>query len=242
MTLIECRGLTREYRRGENVIRPLDGLDLDVPRGDFLALMGPSGSGKTTLLNLIAGIDRPTRGTLVIDGTDLAQLGRSRLAAWRSEHVGYVFQLYNLVPVLTAYENVELPLLLHRMSAKQRHDRVAEALELVGIADRHGHYPRQLSGGQEQRVAIARAIVTDPTILVADEPTGDLDKASASAVMQLLQRLNRELGKTIVMVTHDPGTTRYAKRTLHLDKGRLVRETGPAADAEIAAVPEEVAA
>jgi len=242
VTLIECRGLTREYRRGENVIRPLDGLDLDVPRGDFLALMGPSGSGKTTLLNLIAGIDRPTRGTLVIDGTDLAQLGRSRLAAWRSEHVGYVFQLYNLVPVLTAYENVELPLLLHRMSAKQRHDRVAEALELVGIADRHGHYPRQLSGGQEQRVAIARAIVTDPTILVADEPTGDLDKASASAVMQLLQRLNRELGKTIVMVTHDPGTTRYAKRTLHLDKGRLVRETGPAADAEIAAVPEEVAA
>lgn len=242
MTLIECRGLTREYRRGENVIRPLDGLDLDVPRGDFLALMGPSGSGKTTLLNLIAGIDRPTRGTLVIDGTDLAQLGRSRLAAWRSEHVGYVFQLYNLVPVLTAYENVELPLLLHRMSAKQRHDRVAEALELVGIADRHGHYPRQLSGGQEQRVAIARAIVTDPTILVADEPTGDLDKASASAVMQLLQRLNRELGKTIVMVTHDPGTTRYAKRTLHLDKGRLVRETGPAAGAEIAAVPEEVAA
>lgn len=242
MTLIECRGLTREYHRGENVIRPLDGLDLDVPRGDFLALMGPSGSGKTTLLNLIAGIDRPTRGTLVIDGTDLAQLGRSRLAAWRSEHVGYVFQLYNLVPVLTAYENVELPLLLHRMSAKQRHDRVAEALELVGIADRHGHYPRQLSGGQEQRVAIARAIVTDPTILVADEPTGDLDKASASAVMQLLQRLNRELGKTIVMVTHDPGTTRYAKRTLHLDKGRLVRETGPAADAEIAAVPEEVAA
>lgn len=231
MTLIECRKLTREYRKGENVIRPLDELDLDVPRGDFLALMGPSGSGKTTLLNLIAGIDSPTGGSLVIDGTDLATLSRNRLAAWRSEHVGYVFQLYNLVPVLTAYENVELPLLLRKMGRRARHDRVMESLGRVGIADRADHYPRQLSGGQEQRVAIARAIVGDPDILVADEPTGDLDKPSAHAVMGLLQELNTELDKTIIMVTHDPKTTEYAKRTLHLDKGRLV-EHGVAVERE----------
>ena len=222
MTLIECRKLTREYRKGDNVIRPLDELDLDVPAGDFLALMGPSGSGKTTLLNLIAGIDSPTSGSLTIDGTNLARLSRSKLAAWRSQHVGYVFQLYNLVPVLTAYENVELPMLLHRMSKRQRHDRVMTALDRVGIADRADHFPRQMSGGQEQRVAIARAIVTEPAILVADEPTGDLDKPSAHAIMTLLQELNRELGKTIIMVTHDPHTTDYSKRTLHLDKGRLV--------------------
>jgi putative ABC transport system ATP-binding protein len=222
MTLIECRQLTREYSKGDNVIRPLDGLDLDVPREDFLALMGPSGSGKTTLLNLIAGIDSPTGGSLIIEGTNLAELSRNQLAAWRSANVGYVFQLYNLVPVLSAYENVELPLLLHPLSRKERAERVGRALELVGIADRHDHFPRQLSGGQEQRVAIARAIVTDPAILVADEPTGDLDKSSAHAVMTLLQNLNRELGKTIIMVTHDPATTNYAKRTLHLDKGRLV--------------------
>ncbi len=222
MTLIECRQLTREYRKGDNVIRPLDALDLDVPRGDFLALMGPSGSGKTTLLNLIAGIDSPSGGSLVIDGTDLATLSRNSLAAWRSEHVGYVFQLYNLVPVLTAYENVELPLLLRPMGRRERAERVAGALERVGIADRHDHFPRQLSGGQEQRVAIARAIVTDPAIIVADEPTGDLDKASAHDVMTLLQELNGGLGKTIIMVTHDPKTTDYARRTLHLDKGRLV--------------------
>jgi putative ABC transport system ATP-binding protein len=227
MTLIECRGLTREYRKGENIIRPLDGLDLDIPRGDFLALMGPSGSGKTTLLNLIAGIDSPTEGSLVVDGVDLATLSRNKLAAWRSEHVGYVFQLYNLVPVLTAYENVELPLLLFPMSRGERRRRVIDALERVGIADRADHFPRQLSGGQEQRVAVARAIVTDPTILVADEPTGDLDKPSAHAVMTLLQRLNRELGKTIIMVTHDPKTTDYAERTLHLDKGRLVESGVP---------------
>ncbi len=222
MTLIKCRGLSREYRKGENTIRPLDGLDLDIPRGDFLALMGPSGSGKTTLLNLIAGIDSPTSGSLVIDGVDIASLPAGRLAAWRSAHVGYIFQLYNLVPVLTAYENVELPLLLHTLSRRERHRRVAEALELVGIADRHDHFPRQLSGGQEQRVAIARAIVTGPTIIVADEPTGDLDKPSAHAVMRLLQRLNQEMGMTVIMVTHDPHTTEYARRTLHLDKGRLV--------------------
>ena len=224
MTMIECRGLTREYTKGDNTIRPLDGLDLDVPRADFLALMGPSGSGKTTLLNLIAGIDSPTSGQLIIDATDIATLSRNKLAAWRSAHVGYIFQLYNLVPVLTAYENVELPLLLRPLTREERHQRIMSALERVGIADRKTHFPRQLSGGQEQRVAIARAIVTDPNILVADEPTGALDKPSARAVMKLLQQLNTELGKTIIMVTHDPSTTEYASRTLHLDKGRLVEQ------------------
>ena len=224
MTLIECRQLTREYHKGDSIIRPLDALDLEVPAGDFLALMGPSGSGKTTLLNLIAGIDSPTRGSLIIDGTDISTLSQRKLAAWRSTHVGYVFQLYNLVPVLTAYENVELPLLLHRMTRRERHDRITEALDRVGISDRAEHYPRQLSGGQEQRVAIARAIVTDPRILVADEPTGDLDKPSALAVMKLLCMLNEQLGKTIIMVTHDPKTTEFARRTLHLDKGRLVTQ------------------
>lgn len=222
MSFITCDNLTREYKKGGSTIRPLDGLDFEIERGEFVALMGPSGSGKTTLLNLIAGIDSPTGGSLVIDGQDLAGLSRNALAAWRSANVGYVFQLYNLVPVLTAYENVELPLLLHDLSKKVRHERVMQALERVGIADRSDHFPRQLSGGQEQRVAIARAIVTDPAILVADEPTGDLDKESAHAVMRLIQMLNSELGKTIVMVTHDPKTTDYAGRTLHLDKGRLV--------------------
>jgi putative ABC transport system ATP-binding protein len=224
MALIECRGLTRAYRKGGAEIRPLDGLDLDVEEGTFLALMGPSGSGKTTLLNLVAGIDRPTAGSLRVDGTDLSSLSRSKLAAWRAEYVGYIFQLYNLVPVLTAYENVELPLLLHKLSAKQRHEKVALALDLVGLADRHDHYPRQLSGGQEQRVAIARAIVADPKIVVADEPTGDLDATSAASVMRLLQRLHRELGRTLIMVTHDPKTAAYADRTLHLEKGKLVME------------------
>ncbi len=222
MNFITCRDLTREYKKGDTIIKPLDGVDLDITSGDFLALMGPSGSGKTTLLNLVAGIDSPTNGSLVIDGTDLSKLSRNKLAAWRSKHVGYVFQLYNLVPVLTAYENVELPLLLHDLSKKQRHERIQIALERVGISDRAEHFPRQLSGGQEQRVAIARAIATDPDIIVADEPTGDLDKSSAHAVMQLLQTLNSELGKTIVMVTHDPKTTEYATRTLHLEKGKLV--------------------
>lgn len=220
--LIQCRRLTKTYKKGDNTITPLQELDLDVPAGDFLALMGPSGSGKTTLLNLIAGIDRPSGGQLVIGGTDIATLSRSRLADWRSVNVGYVFQLYNLVPVLTAYENVELPLLLHRMSARERHERVRTALQLVGIADRHDHYPRQLSGGQEQRVAIARAIVADPMIIVGDEPTGDLDEESARAVMDLLTRLCAELGKTLILVTHDARCAAYAKRTLHLEKGRLV--------------------
>ncbi len=240
MTLIQCRDLTREYRRGDNIIRPLDGLNLDIERGEFLALMGPSGSGKTTLLNLIAGIDHPTSGSLVVDGEDLADMSRNKLAAWRSTHVGYVFQLYNLVPVLTAYENVELPLLLHKLTRSQRHARIIEALKRTGIADRADHYPRQLSGGQEQRVAIARAIVTAPTILVADEPTGDLDKPSAQAVMQLLRSLNRELGKTIIMVTHDPDTALHAQRTLHLDKGRLAQDPLEQPTPEAVDVGEEV--
>lgn len=237
--LIQCRDLTREYRKGDNIIRPLDGLDLDVPSGEFLALMGPSGSGKTTLLNLIAGIDTPTGGSLVIDGVNIATLGRSKLAAWRSATVGYIFQLYNLVPVLTAFENVELPLLLHSMSRAKRRERVMEALDLVGIADRADHFPRQLSGGQEQRVAIARAIATDPPILVADEPTGDLDKPSAHAIMALLQQLNSEMGRTIIMVTHDPHTTEYARRTVRLDKGRLVEDAAPT---PAAAAPQEALA
>ena len=220
--LIQCRALTRTYKRGPETITPLDSLNLDVQAGEFLALMGPSGSGKTTLLNLIAGIDRPTSGSLRIGGVEVSGLSRGRLADWRSNSVGYVFQLYNLVPVLTAYENVELPLLLHSMSGRERHAKVTTALELVGIADRAGHYPRQLSGGQEQRVAIARAIVADPAIIVADEPTGDLDKASAAAIMDLLGRLSREVGKTLIMVTHDPQSATHAGRTLHLDKGRLV--------------------
>lgn len=238
--IIECRKLTKEYAKGEQVIRPLDDLDLEVERGAFLALMGPSGSGKTTLLNLIAGIDQPTSGKLIVDGQDISHLSRSKLADWRSRMIGYVFQLYNLVPVLTAYENVELPMLLHPITRRQRHQRVARALELVGLTDRHDHYPRQLSGGQEQRVAIARAIVTDPAILVADEPTGDLDKPSALAIMELLQRLNDELGKTLIMVTHDPQTAEYADLTLHLDKGRLA-ESGVHVPAHESLDREEVA-
>jgi putative ABC transport system ATP-binding protein len=222
MSFIECVSLTREYAKGENTIRPLDNLSLTVKKGEFIGLMGPSGSGKTTLLNLIAAIDTPTSGKLIVDGINLAELSRNKLAAWRSGNVGYVFQLYNLVPVLTAYENVELPLLLHNLSRRGRHKRIRETLEIVGIADRHDHFPRQLSGGQEQRVAIARAIVTDPSIIVADEPTGDLDKSSATDIMLLLQRLNVEHNKTIIMVTHDPSTTAYATRTLHLEKGGLV--------------------
>jgi putative ABC transport system ATP-binding protein len=222
MTLIQCRGLARTYRRGSEEITPLDDLDLDIEAGQFVALMGPSGSGKTTLLNLLAGIDRPTRGSLVIDGRDVHRLSGGALARWRAEAVGYIFQLYNLVPVLTAYENVELPLLLHGLSRKERHRRVAAALDLVGIADRMDHRPNQLSGGQEQRVAIARAIVTDPTIILADEPTGDLDRESATRIMELLSRLNRDLGRTVIMVTHDPKTTSWCDTLLHLEKGRLV--------------------
>jgi len=222
MATIECRGLRKDYRRGDQVIHTLMGVDLSIDAGGFVALMGPSGSGKTTLLNLLAGIDRPTAGTIEVDGTDIARLGRAGLARWRSGNVGYVFQLYNLVPVLTAYENVELPLLLHPIDRAERHRRVSEALELVGLAERHAHLPRQLSGGQEQRVAIARAIVTRPRLLLADEPTGDLDRESAGQVMDLLARLNRELGQTLVMVTHDPATAARAARTVRLDKGQII--------------------
>ncbi len=222
MNFIACENLTRSYRKGDALITPLADLNLQIERGEFVALMGPSGSGKTTLLNLIAGIDRPTSGALTIDGRQISSLSRAQLADWRSRYIGYIFQLYNLVPVLTAYENVELPLLLRNLSRRERHERTASALALVGLADRHDHFPRQLSGGQEQRVAIARAIVTDPLIIVADEPTGDLDAASAHAILDLLGRLNRELGKTLIMVTHDPRCASHAGRVLHLEKGRLV--------------------
>jgi putative ABC transport system ATP-binding protein len=224
MSFIQCHQLTRTYKRGTQEITPLDHLDLSVHQGEFLALMGPSGSGKTTLLNLIAGIDRPTSGQLIIQGTDLARIKRSALTTWRRDNVGYIFQLYNLIPVLTAYENVELPLLLQPLSRKERHERVETALNMVGIANRHDHYPRQLSGGQEQRVAIARAIATEPKIIVADEPTGDLDKSSANDILTLLQRLSGEMKCTLIMVTHDPSATDYANRVLHLEKGKLVEE------------------
>jgi putative ABC transport system ATP-binding protein len=222
------------YRKGGSTITPLEQLDLDVEAGEFLALMGPSGSGKTTLLNLIAGIDKATAGSLKVAGRELATLTRSQLAAWRSEYIGYIFQLYNLVPTLTAYENVELPLLLHPLNRRERHRKVALALDLVGVADRHDHFPRQLSGGQEQRVAIARAIVTHPKILVADEPTGDLDAGSAKAIMGLLTRLNEELGQTLVMVTHDAHCAEYARKTRHLEKGRLVETRERAVAAGVA--------
>lgn len=222
MSYIECRKLTRVFQRGTTSIMPLHDLDLDIEAGEFVALMGPSGSGKTTLLNCIAGIDTPTSGSLSINGSDLTRLGRGQLADWRSEYIGYVFQLYNLVPVLTAYENIELPLLLHPLNRRQRHEKVALALDLVDLADRAEHYPRQLSGGQEQRVAIARAIVTDPHVLIADEPTGDLDADAGAAIMELLTRLNSELGKTLVMVTHDAKCARFARRIVRLEKGKLI--------------------
>jgi len=228
---IECRALTRSFPKGGSEVTPLRDLDLDVERGEFVALMGPSGSGKTTLLNLIAGIDRPTSGSLRVGGQDLGVLSRDALTRWRAASVGYIFQLYNLVPVLTAYENVELPLLLHDIPRADRHRRVVLALGLVGIADRHDHYPRQLSGGQEQRVAIARALVADPPILVADEPTGDLDAEAAASVLDLLGRLHREAGKTMILVTHDPAAAARAGRVVRLERGRIVpdRAREPAA-------------
>ncbi len=219
---IQLRNLTKSFRKGPNLITPLDHLSLEVPQGEFLALMGPSGSGKTTLLNMIAGIDRPSNGELIIDGQDLGSLSRSQLTRWRSRHVGYIFQLYHLVPILSAYENVELPLLLQSLTRAGRRSRVTAALDLVGLSDRSHHRPSELSGGQEQRVAIARAIVHDPGLLVADEPTGDLDAGSAAAVLDLLCSLSRDHGKTIVMVTHDPRAAAVADRTLHLEKGQLV--------------------
>ncbi|MDX1998368.1 MAG: ABC transporter ATP-binding protein [Thermoanaerobaculia bacterium] len=218
------RSVAKEFRRGSETISVLERLDLDIARGEFLALMGPSGSGKTTLLNLIGGLDRPTSGTIEIDGQRIDDLSDGQLAAWRASHVGFVFQLYNLLPVLTAAKNVELPLLLTKLSGRERRERVETALHLVGLGDRMSHYPKQLSGGQEQRVGIARAIVTDPTLLLCDEPTGDLDRKSGDQILDLLVGLNQRLGKTLVMVTHDPHAAARATRVVHLDKGRLVSE------------------
>jgi putative ABC transport system ATP-binding protein len=220
--MIECRGVTKSYRKGDNTVTPLEALDLTVRKGEFLALMGPSGSGKTTLLNLLSGIDSPSSGSLVIAGVDISKLSRRDLTKWRAKHVGYIFQLYHLVPVLTAFENVELPLLLDNMGKRERHAKVHAALELVGLDDRTHHTPAELSGGQEQRVAIARAIVADPPLLVADEPTGDLDRESATRILELLRELAREHHKTIVMVTHDAKAAAAADRTLHLEKGQLL--------------------
>jgi putative ABC transport system ATP-binding protein len=220
-SFIRCRALTKVYRKGDVEITPLAGLDLDIERGAFVSLMGPSGSGKTTLLNLLAGIDTVTRGSLVVGAQDIARMSRDALAAWRATEVGIIFQSYNLVPVLTAFENVELPLLLQPLSGRERERRALEALATVGLSDRAGHFPRQLSGGQEQRVAIARAIVANPPLLLADEPTGDLDRASADMVLALLEQLNRERGATVVMVTHDPAAAARAEVQFHLDKGTL---------------------
>jgi putative ABC transport system ATP-binding protein len=225
--IIDVRNVHKFYTRGGEKIDVLQGVNLQIPAGEFLALMGPSGSGKTTLLNLIAGIDSPTSGQVTVNGREISRLGEDALAAWRTRNVGYVFQSFNLVPVLTAYENVELPLLLLPLSRKRRHQQVMTALDVVGLADRKDHLPRQLSGGQEQRVAIARAIAADPPLILGDEPTGDLDRHSAENVMDLVQALCREFKKTFVIVTHDPKVADRASRLLHLDKGVLVENTQP---------------
>ena len=221
MAEVKILGVRKTYQRDAQAIPVLDGVTLDIPDGDFAALMGPSGSGKTTLLNLIGGIDRPTSGSVAVGGTNLSSMKPKQLARWRSRNIGYIFQLYNLIPVLSAEENVELPLLLVKMSGKERRERARFALNLVGLGDRLKHYPRQLSGGQEQRVAIARAVVSDPAVLLADEPTGDLDRKSADEILDLLVRLNQEFKKTIVMVTHDPHAAGRARHVLQLDKGVL---------------------
>lgn len=223
-TVVEVRELYKEFRREQVTIPVLMGINIEIAAGEFLSLMGPSGSGKSTLLNLIAGLDKPTRGSVRVVGEDLSQLSEGKLANWRSRHVGFIFQLYNLIPVLTAYENVELPLTLTSLSRRERDEHVKAALEVVGLADRMDHFPRQLSGGQEQRVSIARAIATDPTLIVADEPTGDLDAKSAAEILDLLEKLNGDFGKTIIMVTHDPHAAARATRQLHLEKGILVGE------------------
>jgi putative ABC transport system ATP-binding protein len=220
--LVEIRNVSKVYERGKQKVEVLHHIDLDIAQGDFLALMGPSGSGKTTLLNLIGGLDSPTDGSLSVGGTRIDNLGQGSLAKWRASNVGFIFQFYNLLPMLSAQKNVELPLLLTKLNAAQRKKNASVALQLVGLADRASHKPTELSGGQQQRVAIARAIVSDPTLLVCDEPTGDLDRQSAEDVLGLLQTLNRDHGKTIVMVTHDPKAAEYARHTLHLDKGTLV--------------------
>jgi putative ABC transport system ATP-binding protein len=225
-SLISIRELSKTYRRGNQPVPVLLGIDLEIAAGDYVSLMGPSGSGKSTLLNLIAGIDKPSSGSLLIDGIDIAALPENDLAAWRAANVGFVFQFYNLMPVLDAFENVELPLLLTGLNRAERREHVETALAMVGLSDRMDHYPNELSGGQQQRVAIARALITDPTLIVADEPTGDLDRQSADDVLNLLDRLNGELGKTIVMVTHDPKCANRAKRQVHLEKGVLLTGSG----------------
>jgi len=220
--LISINHLSKTYRRGNQPVPVLLDINLEIEAGDYVSLMGPSGSGKSTLLNLLAGIDKPTKGSLLIDGVDISALPETELAAWRAANVGFVFQFYNLMPVLTAFENVELPLLLTHLDRKQRREHVEHALALVALAERMDHYPNELSGGQQQRVAIARALITDPKLIVADEPTGDLDRSSADDVLNLMDRLNRELGKTIVMVTHDPKCAARARRRVHLEKGELL--------------------
>ena len=219
--IVEIRGLSKAYARGKQLVEVLHGIDLDIPEGDFVALMGPSGSGKTTLLNLIGGIDSPTTGLLKVGGQRIDDFRADELAQWRAETVGFIFQSYNLMPVLSAQKNVELPLLLTAMGAAERTRRARLALDLVGLSERASHKPNELSGGQQQRVAIARALVSDPKLLICDEPTGDLDRKTADEVLRLLQRLNSEFGKTIIMVTHDPKAAEYARRTVHLDKGRV---------------------
>ncbi|MFO7907179.1 MAG: ABC transporter ATP-binding protein [Pirellulaceae bacterium] len=231
MTLVEIRNLTKRFRKGDEVITPLDDVDLDIEPREFVSLMGPSGTGKSTLLNLIGGIDRAESGTITVEGTEITRLSHSRLADWRAAHLGYIFQTHNLIPVLTAYENVELPVLLLPMSASHRRERVELALEAVGLTDRANHYPRQLSGGQEQRVGIARAIVANPTIVVADEPTGSLDAETSEQIQRLLRRLNQELGMTMLMVTHDEQVASIATRRLQLERGRIVSTAGSGAAA-----------
>jgi len=228
MSLIELRNVTKTFTSGAESVTPVAGLDFDVEKGEFVCLMGPSGSGKTTLLHMLAGIDRPTDGSVVVNGERVHELAPSQLAKWRTRAVGYVFQQYNLIPVLTAFENVEVPLLLLKMSKAERQKRIATALGAVGLTDRAHHLPRQMSGGQQQRVAIARAIVTDPVVMFADEPTGNLDRESATATMALLRRLVDEFGKTLVMVTHDPQAAKQADRVVHLDKGKIVTEAAHA--------------
>ena len=223
--IVQIRDLSKVYLQGEIEVRALDNISLDIDRGEFLALMGPSGSGKSTLLHIIAGIDRPTSGQCLVQGTNVGELSETALADWRNDNVGFIFQTFNLIPVLTALENVEMPLLLTALTAKERREHATTALELVGLGDRMNHLPRQLSGGQEQRVAIARALATDPTLLEADEPTGNLDAHSANDVLDLLGILNRDAGKTIIMVTHDPKAAAHAKRIVHLEKGELLKET-----------------
>lgn len=223
-TMVKVEKASKDYQRGAETVHVLQQLDLEVPAGDFLALMGPSGSGKSTLLNMIGGIDRPTAGKVYVDNVRIDTLSERKLAPWRARNVGFIFQLYHLLPVLSAERNVELPLLLMNLSKAERHKRVAAALDLVGLADRARHKPAELSGGQEQRVGIARAIVTDPKVMLCDEPTGDLDRVAGDEILDLLQALNSQQGKTILMVTHDPHAAARAKRTLHLDKGRLVQE------------------